>query len=278
MKTKLQMPAVVLALALSLATVAGQDNGQKRDPTTGQPIPLQMIDPQTGLPIPPQPESDWKDANWKDPDIVLADVNFENLPISEIVSFIRERFKGEFDIILPVGVSDGGTFNGMPVAATDWKTEAWLQLHLKNVTASELFNAMNMVFENDKKPLRWELKINGHRQVALLRVLVQQNPGLALGQEPTRRIYFVGDLIGDEKNGGMSMEQITKTITDVWQMTDTENGSIQFHKEAQLLIVSGTPNQVEFVEQTLSALQRKVELARHSKMTEVKSKTDEPKK
>lgn len=284
MKTKLQMPAVVLALIVSLATVAGQDFGQKRDPTTGQLIPkpptMPAFDPQTGQPISPPPDSDWKDPDWKDPDIVLADVNFEGLPISEIVSFIRERFKGEFDIILPAGVSDGGIFYGMPVPPTDWKSDASIQLHLKNVTASELFNAMNMVFENDRKPLHWELKINGHRQVALLRVLVQPNPsvGPVAPEAPVRRIYFVGDLIGDEKSGGMSMKQIVKTITDVWQMADTANGNIQFHEEAQLLIVSGTPSQVDFMQQTLQALRQKVELARHSKLQAGKSKPDEPNK
>lgn len=246
MKTKPVIAVAVLALILSVASVSGQ----AVIPSTGAPPGGPVFDPRTGLPISQEP--DWKDPNWKDPDIVLADVNFEELPISAIVSFIREHFKGEFDIIVPTGITDGGIFNGLPVRATDWNNETILQLHLKNVTASELFNAMNMLFENDKTPLRWELKINGHRQIALLRVLVDPNPNVA--PAAVRRIYFVGDLIGDEKNGGMSMEQIIKTITDVWQMADTANGNIQFHKDAQLLVVSGTPSQVDFVNQTLVAL------------------------
>ena len=291
MKTKLQMPAAILALILSVASVSGQGvnpstgiPGQPAfNPTTGQPLSPttgQSVDPATGAPLAPAVEQpNWKDSDWKDPDIVLADVNFDGLPMSEIASFIRERFKGEFDIILPAPSGGQGAFNsitGMPVPLTDWNGEI-LQLHLKNVTASELFNAMNLVFENDKMPLRWELKINGHRQIALLRVLVQPYPSAFPApppEAPVRRIYFVGDLIGDEKNGGMSMEQIIKTISDVWQMTDTANGNIQFHKEAQLLILSGTPNQVEFMEQTLKALRQKVDMARHSKSA-AKSKPDE---
>jgi hypothetical protein len=163
-------------------------------------------------------------------------------------------------------------------------------LKLKDVTASELFNAMNLTFENDKTPLQWELKVFGHRQIALLRVLLDPAPpaqpafdprtGEPLTEGPQRRIYFIGDLIGDEKSGGMTMDQIIKTITDVWQMTDTANGKIQFHNDAQLLIVTGTRGQIQFVEETLSALHEKVDQARRSlsKASESKTKADEPKK
>ena len=84
-----------------------------------------------------------------------------------------------------------------------------------------------------------------------------------------RKVYFSwGDLIGDEKNGGMSMEAIIKTITDVWKMSGDSAGKIQFHEDAQLLVVSGSPNQIAFMEQTLTALRQKVDLARdkHAKV------------
>ena len=37
--------------------------------------------------------------------------------------------------------------------------------------ASEIFNAMNLVFETTNAHLRWELMMNGHRPTALLRIL-----------------------------------------------------------------------------------------------------------
>jgi hypothetical protein len=139
-----------------------------------------------------------------------------------------------------------------------------INLRLKNVTASELFNAMNLLFENDGTPLRWELKVNGNRQIVLLRLLTQPMPPAppppAAAVE--RRVYFVGNLIGDEKSGGMSMEQIIKTVTDVWKMADASGGNIQFHKEAQLLVVSGTKSQIDFMEQTLKALEQRVAQAK----------------
>jgi hypothetical protein len=174
--------------------------------------------------------------------------------------------------------------NGQEVPA-DWEhywQEELIQLRLKNVTASEVFNAMNLLFENNRTPLRWELKVNGHRQMALLRVLVDPTPkdGLPSSPEVQRRVYFVGDLVGDEKNRGMTIEQIMKTITDVWQMTDSSGGNIQFHKEAQLLVVTGTPDQIAFMDQTLSALKQRTEWERFkfaSKPGEAKSKPDESK-
>jgi len=96
--------------------------------------------------------------------------------------------------------------------------------------------------------------------------------------EPKRMVYFVGDLTGDAKSGGMTMEQIVKTVEEIWDMTYHEPGVVQFHKDAQLLIVSGTPDQIAFVQQTLGALRVKVQLDRsRHQAAESKPKTDEPK-
>ena len=139
---------------------------------------------------------------------------------------------------------------------------------------------MNLTFENDKTPLQWELKVFGHRQIALLRVLLDPAPADAPRppEKLQQRIYFVGDLIGDERNGDMTMDQIIKTITDIWQMTDNTNGKIQFHNEAQLLVVTGTPGQIQFVDQTLSALHSRAEWTRFLAKSQPKAKADEPKK
>ena len=114
--------------------------------------------------------------------------------------------------------------------------------------------------------------MNGHRQMALLRVLIDPTPQVDLtapapGQEKQRRVYFVGNLIGDDKTPGMTMEQIIKTVTDVWQMADASGGRIQFHNDAQLLVVTGTQGQIDFMEQTLKALEQKVD---HEKVERVR--------
>ena len=76
-------------------------------------------------------------------------------------------------------------------------------------------------------------------------------------------VYFVGNLVGDEKSGGMTMEEIVKTVSDLWPAEyGKPEGVIQFHKEAQLLVVNGTPDQLEFIHQTLAALEQKVAAAR----------------
>jgi hypothetical protein len=269
MKSKLQVLAgTFLFLAFSLVCSLAQSPG------TAAPAPM-VFDPTTGQPIVPAPP-EWKDPNWKDPEIILTNVSYNGLPVAEIASDLRERFKEEFDILLPEPTSGGNAINkltGLPLSeSTDWR-ETGVQLQLRNVTASEVFNAMNLLFENDQTPLRWELKVNGHRQIALLRVLIDRNPNYPAPPKEERRVYFVGDLIGDPTNGGMSMDQIIKTVTDVWQMADAGGGKIQFHTDAQLLVVSGSPSQIDFMTQTLGALKEKVELARRAQSP---AKTAEP--
>ena len=164
-------------------------------------------------------------------------------------------------------------------------------MQLKNVTASEVFNAMNLMFETENMPYRWELKLNGTRPTALLRVLpgllpvVAPPPAPPEPRPPTRMIYFVGDLIGDEKSGGLTMERLVETVAEVYQMSygrpkgSPSKSVLQFHKETQLLIVTGTTDQIEFVLQTLSALRQKVQLERalQPKAAEAKPKTEETK-
>lgn len=268
MKSKLHsFAAALLFLALSPAAAFAQQ--------PGMPAGAVMLDPTTGLPVQPGPqwnEADWKATNWQDPGMVLPDVAYDNLPLSEVARSLRDQFKDQFDIILPGSTSAAAYVNGQMVPAEwrhDWPSES-IHLHLKNVTASEIFGAMNLLFEDNRTPLRWELKVEGHRQIALLRVLVDPEPRDPPQLTPPppppvqRRIYFVGDLVGTEQTGGMSMQDIIKTITDVWTMADDGGGQIQFHQEAQLLVVSGSSSQIDFMEQTLKALRQKVEMMRRN--------------
>ncbi|HXS69918.1 MAG TPA: secretin N-terminal domain-containing protein [Candidatus Polarisedimenticolia bacterium] len=287
-KSKLHIPAgvlLILFLSLSHSFAQGTPGAPMMfDPTTGQPInaggggssssggflgvnpptgPAQpAFDPTTGVPIASPAPPGWKDDSWADPDITLARVSYANLPLAEIARNLRAEFKDQFDILLPASTTGNNSISqvtGMPMPDTDWNTLT-VQLELRNVTASEIFNAMNLIFENDQTPLRWELRVNGHRQLAVLHVLIQH--GGSYTPQEVRKVYFVGDLIGDEKNGGMSMQDIIKTITDVWKMSGDSGGKIQFHEDAQLLVVTGSPSQVDFMIQTLAALRQKVDLAR----------------
>jgi hypothetical protein len=249
---------VVIALAIltaGLAPAAESARGAKR--AAGPPV----IDPSTGLPVHPLP--DWIDPDWKDPDKVLAEVNYDALPLNVVVEHLRNEFKGAFDILIPNGWQDPNT----PGLSIDPQS-ATIKMQLKNVTASELFHAMNLLFEAENSPYRWELKMNGNRPTAMLRILprllhVPDPPPPVLPK--TRMVYFVGDLIGEEKPGGMPIERLVKTVSEVYEMSFAHSNAknvIQYHKDAQLLVVTGNSDETAFVQQTLSALRGKAQAER----------------
>lgn len=246
------MPAINPATGLAAPRapiLPSAPGGALRAYATGAPP---TFDPATGLPV-AAPEPQWIDPSWTDPNIVLTNVSYGGLPLSEVARDLRERFKNYFDI-LPMP----HTFD------QDWGSDIAIQLQLKNVKASEIFNAMNLVFDNDHTPVRWELKMNGNRPVALLRVLPegapQPLPPQARPAETRRMVFFIGNLLGDEKSGGMTMAQIIDTINSVWP-TDFGKleGVIQFHGKAQLIVVNGTREQIDLIQQILAALRQKVD-------------------
>ena len=252
--------AVIAVLTMvGIVTARGADN-KTVNRATSLPAP-QAIDSNTGLPM-PQPAAQWKDPNWKDPDTVLPEVSLDGLPLEDVAHELRDWFKDAFDVLIPHDFHDWGH----PPGSIN-PPSYLIQMKLKNVTASEVFNAMNLSFEAENTPLRWELTMNGKRPTAVLRVLPALLPPAVERQPPQRMIYFVGELLGDEKSGGMTMEQLVNTISDVYQMSyGTSQGSIsshlQFHKQAQLLIVTGTVDQIRFIEQTVAALKEKAERER----------------
>ena len=122
------------------------------------------VDPATGLPIAAVQPEPWMDSKWKDPQKKLT-VSYEGLPVSEVAADLRKRFDDAFDIVLPrsapivvAGGIEALDVSGLPV-----------QIQLKDVSASEVFNALNLMFDAENMPLRWELKMNGSRPMALLR-------------------------------------------------------------------------------------------------------------
>jgi hypothetical protein len=195
----------------------------------------------------------------------VLDVSYDGLPANVVAEHLRTEFKEAFDVLIPSAWASpdnpGRTLE--PQSAT-------IRVELKRVKASEVFHAMNLMFEAENAPYRWELKVNGTRPTAVLRV----RPDLLPAGEPpprvtptTRMVYFVGDLLDDGKSGGVTMERLVGTVSDVYQMSfGPPKGVLQFHKDAQLLIVTGTPDQISFVQQTLSALRGKfaADRRRHS--------------
>ncbi len=213
------------------------------------------IDPNTGLPVPPVV---WIDPDWKDPDQVLREVWYDAIPVEHIAEELRKQFNNAFDVLIP----DAWHNPDNPAVTIDPRS-ATIKMQLRNVTASELFNAMNLMFEAENTPYRWELRMNGNRPTATLRVLPELLPVVATPPPPTRMVYFVGDLLGDEKPGGfrsMSIEQLVKTVSEIYQIGYGQaKGALQYHKDTQLLIVTGTSDQIDFVKQALSALRSKAQ-------------------
>ena len=252
MKTKLQFQTLtaICVLLASLAVVMAQPAAPQFTPSSTVPA----LDPTTGLPLTQSiPEPQWIDPNWSDPGIVLTNLDYDGLPLTEVARQLRLCFKDQFNI-LPMPTTFG----------TNWG-DTTISLQLKNVRATDVFNAMNMVFENDRTPLRWQL-MNASGPTVMLRVLPDAEPVPSLQTRPSekhRMVLFVGNLIGDEKSGGMTMDQLMNTLVEAWpEDLGKPDGVIQFHTQAQLLVVDGTSEQNEFVQQMLSALQQKTEWER----------------
>jgi hypothetical protein len=195
---------------------------------------------------------EWKDPAWKDPTNEV-DITWDALPIAETARQLRNQFGKDFDIVIPDSYQFTNNSGTVDIG------RYMVKLQLKNVTASEVFGAMNLEFEAENTPVRWELKLNGSRSTAILRFMPEQVPPPPVSK---RMVFFVGDLIGDESSGGMTMPQIVQTVSDVWAKAYGQAGVIQFYDPAQLVIVTGTEDQIDFINQTMGALRKKIEMAR----------------
>lgn len=256
MKTKLLLrtAATILSLSLSIGPASAQ---------TGTSATSDRIGASSGVLVAPsQQQQHWVDPGWKAPDIVLTHVNWDGLPLSEVVEFLRDKFNNSFDFIIPDKWSD--TTNKLE--SVDARHYI-IHLRLKNVTAPEVFGAMNIYFEAQNAPLRWELTMNGKRPTAVLHILPQLlTPASLLPAKPKLRpmIFFVGDLLGKGGSPALTMKDIKNAIEQVWLMSEiaSEDATLNFYAPAQLIIVHGTANQIDMAHQTLEALKQKVELER----------------
>lgn len=204
-----------------------------------------------------------KSGEWKDPEKVVQEIFYDGIPIEEVVEDLKREFSREFDILLPFGLEEKEQWN--------WRNTA-ISLRLKNVKASEIFEAMNLVFEAAGTPLRWELMMNGRRPTALLRPAHAQVAGAQSMTSATAglekpMVFFVGDLVAASPAEGMTFEQVVETVMQVC-LSSIGRANISTHKEAQLLIVRGTGDDLAFVTSLLSALRAKTEVNAHRQRVE----------
>jgi hypothetical protein len=205
-------------------------------------------------------------AEWKEPERVVPLIEYEEVPLEDIAKDLRLNFQEQIDVLLPFGSEISGNWN--------WR-DTKVSVRLKNVKASEVFQALNLVFEAARTPLHWELTMNGTRPTAVLRNLheVILAPRDRSSREVERpMVFFVGDLLGDPATGGMSMDQVVETVSQVCKSA-LGRVNISTHKQAQLIILRGTEDEINFMQSVLAALRTKAELHQAgSKAAEPKSK------
>ncbi|HEY4417573.1 MAG TPA: hypothetical protein VGO57_17920 [Verrucomicrobiae bacterium] len=262
MKNKLQVCVVAaILLFITSITVATAQTNNGNIPET--------LDPATGLPVASPVQ--WIDPSWGDTGYSMSEINFTGLPLPEIARQLKENFTNHFDIIFP---DLNKSLSGMP--EFDFRSIT-VTLQLKTVTATEVFNAMNLQFEAGNVPVRWKLFMNGHRPTVLLSVLSQDMPP---AQQIKRMVFFVGDILRLDNSsnvvdtiahvwdsGGLSQTHIVTSHnqdTVCANYSNDSTGQVQIYLPAQLLIVSGTSAQIELAQQTLQALKQKLAFASSS--------------
>ena len=198
-----------------------------------------------------QPEA-WNDSGKEWPQVEFGR---RNRTIAAVASDIESAFSNEFDVILPYGKD------------MDWNVV--VPLNLRNVTATDIFNAMNLWFATSKTPLRWELMLNGNRRTAVLQTLSRPQ-----SQPVSVQVFFVGDLLSDSNLVSLEKSHVPPAHTLVGTTWDdlmeiiqslrgaTPNASpvnVTAYRQAQLLVVRGTPDDIALVHSTLEALRQKVQ-------------------
>ena len=267
MKFNLPLPttACLLLLALTPGAAPAQNSPNPQPPLAlNAAVPAPTANPATGVPTAPDPLIA---PDWPEPTIILTNVvngqrhfNFlttltnvvyDGLPASEVARELQTAFQNKFDIMISPGRQDpSGNDNQLDPGGVLIK----LQLH--NVTATEIFRAMNLLLESEGSPVRWQLLVNGGRPLVLLRTVPELLPKAAHDNAPKQpMVYYVGDLMSE---GGMTSKQIQDTLADVNASCSNGEIFIRFHEETQLIIVKGTGEQIALVRNTLDALKQKM--------------------
>jgi hypothetical protein len=233
------------------------------------------------------------------------DVDFDNIPLGKVVKHLQDLYQDQFDVLIPnsIPASESAAVDpatGLPVSVEAMDARSiTVRMRLKNVTAPEVFQAMNMLLEMERTPVRWDLIMFSNRPVAVLRPveIVEPAPPPAPPSPPGQRttgqagpasnppvqrmVLYIGNLTGDSGSGGMTLDSILKTLTAALEETfSPAHSKLQCHAAAELLIATGTPEEVGFVTEVLGALQQKVSADRERKAQSpaVEPKTDHPRR
>jgi DNA-binding protein len=220
----------------------------------------------------------WIDADWVDPFTTIKELKYDNLPASEIAQNLRELFKNQIDILIANRASDDGADPAVWCA----------RFSVHDVKASEIFRAMNELLEAENSPFRWRLKMNGSRPMALFCSIPElaSRPVAGAAVDPTTglpmslnqkkpMVFFVGDLIGDERWGGLSWEHLQTMLEEIEVQTYKQEIVTGFHKEAELVIVKGTDEQIAFIRDTLEALKARLQTEKVKYATAIQTKKPE---
>jgi hypothetical protein len=248
---------VTLALGLSFGLALAACRLAAAD-TTNATVPTPHTPPSTKLVVPPE---------WK-VDAPAHEYSFDGLPLSEVTRSLQEQTKQQFDVLIPSSVVLHMPPPGGPPAEQTDPGDFPIKFRLKNVSIVEVFQAMNMLFEIEKWPCRWELVMNGSRPVAVLRPPEIEPPpavpavdlSQALAQAVGHSVAYVGNLLGTPDLGKMTPDALCETLEETAKQTFPGSSTIkvQFHRGAELVVLSGTDEELRVMNEVLRALKEKV--------------------
>jgi hypothetical protein len=125
-----------------------------------------------------------------------------------------------------------------------------------------------MLFEIENWPCRWELVMNGHRPVAVLRPPELEPPPAApaggtveaRAQSVGHMVAYVGNLLGTPDLGRMTPDALCETLEKTANQTFPGSSTIkvQFHRGAELVVLSGTDEELRVMNEVLLALKERV--------------------
>lgn len=187
------------------------------------------------------------EGRWREP--VFTEQRFDftvDLPLSEAIKNLRKQTKEAFDVIW-------ARENGID------PLDVPVQSQLKNVSVVEVFQALNLQFELNSNPIRWSLIMNGERPTAILKV----RPVTAKSPIANKRtaVVYVGDLITTRGSTNYSFEREIEKITGAIEAVADQSGSgsisVKAYPAGELIIVSGTDEQLSLVREVIAALSQK---------------------